>query len=66
MSRFECDGWLHLTVVSNDSNTLEFSLKHKIDHIPYEDIELPEKWKTYIEENARTNTPGQVSVSGIT
>ncbi len=59
MERFSCDGWLHLAVEPG-SNVMEVTLKHHEVHKAYEDKRLPEKWKEYIEQHARTKTPGQV------
>ncbi|KAJ8469947.1 hypothetical protein ONZ51_g8667 [Trametes cubensis] len=59
MPRFQCDGWLHIAVSPN-SDVMEISLKHRLEHVPYLDIELPEKWKTYIREHGRGQTPGQI------
>ncbi|OSC99965.1 hypothetical protein PYCCODRAFT_1342865, partial [Trametes coccinea BRFM310] len=62
MERFPCSGWLHLTV-SDVSEIAIISVKHKCDHVAYLNIDLPNHWKAYIEEHARTQTPGQVSPS---
>lgn len=59
MRRFECDGWLHITVLAN-SNVVDITCKHNLEHLPYVNIDLPDQWKDYIKENARTHTPGQV------
>lgn len=61
MERFECNGWLHLAV-SENSAMVDMKIRHDVDHIAYLDINLPEKWKDYIEAHARTQTPGEVSV----
>lgn len=60
MDRFPCDGWLHLTV-SNESDVIGVVLKHCEEHVGYLDVHLPEIWKQYIQNHARTQTPGQVS-----
>ena len=60
MPRFACNGWLHITVVPG-SRVLRVSLRHVLKHLPYKDIDLPEKWKKHIEMHARTQTPGQAS-----
>lgn len=44
-----------------DIATMDITVKHALDHVAYKDIYLPEKWKEYIRENARSQTPGQVS-----
>lgn len=59
MERFECDGWLHITAAS-DSAEMTIALRHDGPHAPYTEIELPDKWKKYIQENAMAQTPGQV------
>ncbi|KAI9068628.1 hypothetical protein FKP32DRAFT_1561305 [Trametes sanguinea] len=59
MPRFPCNGWLHVAI-SPDTNVAEISLKHGLEHVPYLDIELPEKWKAYIREHGRGQTPGQI------
>ena len=64
MNRFDCDGWLHIAV-SDTSALMDIKIKHEESHIGYLDIELPKKWKEYIEAHARTQTPGEVSFSDI-
>ncbi|KAI0669307.1 hypothetical protein C8Q78DRAFT_992915 [Trametes maxima] len=59
MERFQCHGWLHLTV-SAESDVIEVSLKHREHHKPYKDIELPEEWKTFIKDHARIMSPSQI------
>ena len=59
MPRFECRGWLHITV-SAMSNVMEILLRHEEDHIAYLEQDLPEQWKAYIEEHALKQTPGEV------
>lgn len=59
MSRFDCNGWLHITV-SAKSDVVDIQCKHMLEHLPYVNIDLPDKWKAYIRDNARTQTPGQV------
>ncbi|EIW53150.1 uncharacterized protein TRAVEDRAFT_100951, partial [Trametes versicolor FP-101664 SS1] len=59
MDRFPCDGWLHLAV-SPGSDVIGVSLAHAEEHVAYLNMELPERWKQYIRENARTQTPGQI------
>ncbi|KAI0824578.1 hypothetical protein BC628DRAFT_1420036 [Trametes gibbosa] len=60
MDRFPCDGWLHL-MVSDKSDIIGVVLKHSEEHVGYLDVHLPEKWKQYIQEHARAQTPGQAS-----
>ena len=62
MLRFECSGWLHIAAAS-DSTDMSISIKHDLHHDPYKDIDLPDMWKRYIEEQALVQTPGQVRVS---
>ncbi|KAI0643906.1 hypothetical protein C8Q79DRAFT_161111 [Trametes meyenii] len=59
MQRFECDGWLHITV-SPASDIVEVTLKHFEAHLPYDDIDLPDEWKRYIEKQGLTQTPGTI------
>lgn len=59
MDRYDCGGWLHIAV-SNILAVVDIKIKHDESHIGYLDIQLPEKWKKYIEEHARTQTPGEV------
>lgn len=60
MDRFECDGWLHITVF-DDSNIALVKYKHKEDHIHYWSIEVPLDVKEYVENNPDLN-PTQVSI----
>ncbi|RPD61298.1 hypothetical protein L227DRAFT_466509, partial [Lentinus tigrinus ALCF2SS1-6] len=59
MPRFHCSGWLHI-VAAPGVDAMDITVKHKLDHIAYKDIYLPDKWKQYIRENARSQTPGQL------
>lgn len=59
MERFPCNGWLHLTITQHSSNVL-IDFKHATSHTAYIDTSLPEKWKTYIQEHGKSETPGQV------
>lgn len=62
MPRFACGGWLYVAISDeSDMAASEVKVKHEEDHLAYFNAELPEKWRTYIEENARTQTPGTVS-----
>jgi hypothetical protein len=58
MERGECDGWLRMFLSKNDSQ-VKIAIKHKHTHSPYEDISLPEKWKTFIKDNPNM-TPAEV------
>ncbi len=60
MPRFHCNGWLHI-VAGRDIATMDITVKHEVEHVAYKDIYLPDKWKEYIRDNARNQTPGQVS-----
>lgn len=59
MERYDCHGWLHITLEPSNSVAL-IKIKHEMCHEAYLDIELPEEWKTYVEKNAGSKTPGQV------
>ncbi|KAI0348907.1 hypothetical protein OH77DRAFT_1465898, partial [Trametes cingulata] len=59
MDRFHCSGWMHLTLDQN-SDVVGLSMKHAQEHVAYVDVELPEKWKDYIRQYARTLNPGKV------
>ncbi|KAI9057367.1 hypothetical protein FKP32DRAFT_1689206 [Trametes sanguinea] len=59
MDRFPCSGWLHLSI-SDASEISVISLKHKVEHVAYLNIDLPDRWKAYIREHARSQTPGQI------
>ncbi|KAI0642438.1 hypothetical protein C8Q79DRAFT_929391 [Trametes meyenii] len=59
MERFNCHGWLHLTV-NMDLDVIGISLKHCESHKPYKDIRLPEEWKEFIKKQAGLMTPGEI------
>lgn len=58
MDRGECDGWLHI-VIQDDDPFMKIHITHKQSHKPYENIELPLKWKQYIDKNLNM-TPSKV------
>ncbi|PCH44631.1 hypothetical protein WOLCODRAFT_50308, partial [Wolfiporia cocos MD-104 SS10] len=62
MDRFDCCGWLHIVLSCQPQEAL-IRLKHD-EHIAYTDIELPDHWKEYIKDHARTQTPGEVKTHG--
>ncbi|KAJ2990392.1 hypothetical protein NUW54_g8481 [Trametes sanguinea] len=59
MPRFPCNGWLHVTVREH-SDIMQISIKHEADHLPYVDITIPTQWKEFIEQHARSQTPGKI------
>ena len=59
MDYFDCAGYLRILVDANSDEML-VTFKHEECHTPYLAIDLPDKWKRYIEANARSHTPGQV------
>ena len=59
MERFPCAGWLFISE-QEDSDNVTVRIKHDCHHPAYIKIDLPDKWKEYIDEHARTQTPGQV------
>ena len=61
MDRFPCHGWLFITVAPNNP-VITVKISHASHHPAYLDMSLPEKWKAYIEEHARNQTPNQVGV----
>lgn len=60
LDRFACDGWLHI-VLAEGSYEVSVNMKHAVPHLAYVDISLPDHWKLYIEDHAKTETPGQVT-----
>ena len=60
MCRFDCDGWLHITLSSATPHA-KIEGRHSLSHDIYLDIQLPVEWREFIDENADTHTPGQVS-----
>lgn len=58
MDSFDCHGWLTLTVADN-SDTIAVTLDHRMSHIAYCPIDLPEEVDTIIRENSGF-TPSQV------
>jgi len=60
MERGHCDGWIHLVLLDNDP-VVRTLIKHKHDHPPYEDIDLPQKWVEFIKNNLEMS-PARVFV----
>lgn len=58
MDSFDCHGWLTLTV-SDDSDAIVVTLDHRMSHIAYCPIDLPDDVDTIIRENSGY-TPSQV------
>ena len=50
MDRFECHGVLHVTSHEGIANV---EISHQQLHKSYVNIELPDKWRTFIKENHR-------------
>ena len=50
MDRFECRGRLHITPHEGIANV---EITHQQLHKSYINIELPDKWRTFIKENHR-------------
>ena len=50
MDCFECHGKLHVTPHKGIANV---EITHQQLHKPYVDIEIPVKWRTFINENPR-------------
>jgi len=48
MDRFECYGKLHITPHGSVANV---EITHQQSHKLYVDIELPDKWRAFIEDN---------------
>ena len=61
MERFDCSGWLYIAVQAA-SDVMSIKISHKVDHLPYADISIPDRWKQYIEEHAGTETSGVVRI----
>lgn len=59
MDRFNCEGYLRITVDPGSEEML-ITMRHEEEHMPYLDIEIPDAWKEYIEEHAKNETPRQV------
>lgn len=60
IDRFPCNGWLHM-ILAEGSHEVSINMKHVMPHLPYVDTSLPERWKVYTKDHAKTETPGQVS-----
>lgn len=50
MERFECHGWLRVTVDNEVPHTIKVWLTHKLPHPSYTDISIPEAVAKVIEE----------------
>jgi len=50
MDRFECHGKLCITP---HEGTVDVKITHQQSHKKYVNIELPDKWRTFIKENHR-------------
>ncbi|KAG6907485.1 hypothetical protein DXG01_008775 [Tephrocybe rancida] len=50
MERFDCDGWLHITVDTDDLTTICICIAHYKCHTPYTSISIPDDVKKLIEE----------------
>lgn len=61
MARFDCHGWLHITL-SNDDHTALVKITHGDSHIPYYCIDVPEDIKKFVYENLNM-MPSQVRTS---
>ncbi|KAI0324368.1 hypothetical protein GY45DRAFT_1349448 [Cubamyces sp. BRFM 1775] len=42
------------------SDMMSIKISHKVGHLPYVDISIPDQWKQYIEEHASAKTSGAV------
>ncbi|KAJ7800075.1 hypothetical protein B0H14DRAFT_2245354, partial [Mycena olivaceomarginata] len=49
MDRFECDGWLHITVNDNNLQLATVRMTHHRCHTPYVDISIPQEVKQMVE-----------------
>jgi hypothetical protein len=61
MQRFTCRGMLKLGFWPNINYVL-VKMQHATQHEPYINIQIPEKWKVFIEEKAKEMTVGQVCI----
>jgi hypothetical protein len=50
MDRFNCNGWLRITVNNDDTSILRVWLTHHQCHQPYTDISIPKSIKDIITE----------------
>ena len=61
MDTFECDKWLHITLMDLDNNSMALvKFKHKDEHIPYWYIDVPPNIQKYIWQNTSLS-PTKVS-----
>jgi len=54
MDNFECGGWIHI-IITEGSDTTLVKFKHKDDHIPYWNIDVPPEIQDYVQENINLN-----------
>ncbi|TCD59764.1 hypothetical protein EIP91_011523, partial [Steccherinum ochraceum] len=59
MPRFDCGGWLYVTVTEG-SSVLGIRIKHLEPHTAYVAIDLPDRWKEYIRTHAKDQLPGAI------
>lgn len=62
MPRYNCGGWLNITVPDNRTLATRIRMRHDIPHPHYSDISLPKDVQALIEE-MKGSTPSDVSVS---
>ena len=48
--RFDCHGALEIRVF-HDEPRVSIKLSHDVPHVEYTDIEIPDRWKKFIQEN---------------
>ena len=54
MERFDCQGRLHIVVRHENGNAIAaVQITHRQSHKMYVNIDLPEKWHTFINDNHR-------------
>ena len=59
MKRYECHGWLYVTIKREIQDDARVVIKHHMHHPRYTDISLPEKWQKFIRDNLNM-LPSQV------
>ena len=50
MERYNCSGWLHITVDEDNRGVVGLRITHHQSHHPYTDISIPEDVKSIVEE----------------
>jgi len=60
MPRYDCGGWMHITVPENRTLTVHVRMRHDIVHPHYLDISLPDEVRALIEK-MKSSTPNDVS-----